>query len=531
MAIWKKVIVSGSSAELAALKVDNLTSGQVVIGGGSAGNLTTTAINGTGDIVATTNATNLVHSGSFSGSFTGDLTSVLGASSQPNFVAYNISTGKFTYAGTGSFAAATASYVTSSNVFGPFGSNSILTASFATTASFVQNAQTASFVQNAVSASFATTASFVQNAVSASFASTASFVQNAVSASFASTASSVNTLNQAVTVNGTLTVTPSGDQEFLVTSTGVRIGNISTDVHTVTGSLNVSGSVVITGSLQATSITASIFGTSSFATSASFATTASFASTASFVQNAVSASFASTASFVQNAVSASFATTASFASTAAQVNNALTFGLGISSSAATYNGSTAVTFHVSGASNLSNNIIPKWNGTGFTNSNVTDTGTQVQIGAGATSGLSVAAGGINVTGNSTFNSNLTVTGDLTVNGTASFVNSTNLYVKDQFITINSGSSTLADSGIVSQYNVAGSGSAFFLEAGSAGAYGRWAVAYDLLGTSTSATADEFMVTAKINQASNPVAAPTWGSTGNGSGNMWVTNAGDIFIYA
>jgi hypothetical protein len=40
-----------------------------------------------------------------------------------------------------------------------------------------------------------------------------------------------------------------------------------------------------------------------------------------------------------------------------------------------------------------------------------------------------------------------------------------------------------------------------------------------------------MVTAKINQASNPSAAPTWGSTGNGSGNMWVTNAGDIFIYA
>jgi hypothetical protein len=72
MATWKKVIVSGSSAELAALKVDNLTSGNVVIGGGSAGNLTTTAINGTGNIVATTNATNLVHSGSFSGSFQGN---------------------------------------------------------------------------------------------------------------------------------------------------------------------------------------------------------------------------------------------------------------------------------------------------------------------------------------------------------------------------------------------------------------------------------------------------------------------------
>ena len=49
MAEWKKVIVSGSTANLAALQVDNLTSGQVVIGGG-ASNLSTTAINGTRNI-------------------------------------------------------------------------------------------------------------------------------------------------------------------------------------------------------------------------------------------------------------------------------------------------------------------------------------------------------------------------------------------------------------------------------------------------------------------------------------------------
>jgi len=72
MATWKKVIVSGSTANLAALQVDNLTSGQVVIGGGTAGNLSTTAINGTGNIVGTTGATGLSHSGSFSGSFQGN---------------------------------------------------------------------------------------------------------------------------------------------------------------------------------------------------------------------------------------------------------------------------------------------------------------------------------------------------------------------------------------------------------------------------------------------------------------------------
>jgi len=71
MATWKKVIVSGSAAELSTLQVDNLTSGQVVIGGG-AGNLSTTAINGTGNILATTGATGVSISGSFSGSFFGD---------------------------------------------------------------------------------------------------------------------------------------------------------------------------------------------------------------------------------------------------------------------------------------------------------------------------------------------------------------------------------------------------------------------------------------------------------------------------
>jgi len=69
MATWKKVIVSGSSAELATLKVDNLSSGVVI---GNVGNLSTQAINGTGNILATTGATGISASGSFSGSFQGN---------------------------------------------------------------------------------------------------------------------------------------------------------------------------------------------------------------------------------------------------------------------------------------------------------------------------------------------------------------------------------------------------------------------------------------------------------------------------
>lgn len=97
MATWKKVIVSGSSANLAALQVDNLTSGQVVIGGGSSSNLSTTAINGTGNIVATSGASGVIMSGSFSGSFSGD------GSNLSNVTAAFPTTAKTDLAGTDKF--------------------------------------------------------------------------------------------------------------------------------------------------------------------------------------------------------------------------------------------------------------------------------------------------------------------------------------------------------------------------------------------------------------------------------------------
>ena len=85
MATWKKVIVSGSNANIASLQVDNLTLGQVVIGGGSGSILSTTAINGTGNIVATTGATNVVMTGSFTGSFTGNGTGLTGVTATAIF--------------------------------------------------------------------------------------------------------------------------------------------------------------------------------------------------------------------------------------------------------------------------------------------------------------------------------------------------------------------------------------------------------------------------------------------------------------
>jgi len=100
MAQWKKVLVSGSSAALANIAVDSLSSGVVT---GASGNLTTTAVNGTGNIVATTGASGLSHSGSFSGSFVGDGSSLTGV--QADTLANSIVDGNgiadFTFDGSG----------------------------------------------------------------------------------------------------------------------------------------------------------------------------------------------------------------------------------------------------------------------------------------------------------------------------------------------------------------------------------------------------------------------------------------------
>lgn len=95
MAEWKKVVVSGSSANLANVQVDSLSSGVVT---GAGGNLTTTAINGAGNIVATTGASGLVHTGSFTGSFTGDGSGITGLTTDGSIVDGN-GIADFTYDG------------------------------------------------------------------------------------------------------------------------------------------------------------------------------------------------------------------------------------------------------------------------------------------------------------------------------------------------------------------------------------------------------------------------------------------------
>ena len=146
--------------------------------------------------------------------------------------------------GTSSWAtnAQTASFITGSNVYGPFGANSIVSSS---------NAQTASYILQAVSSSFAQTASFAQGG-NGSFSG--SFSGSGANLNSITTTAIVGNFTQIATGSVTASVTPtqfsivSGSMtEFVVTGTGVTIGSAITDTHRITGSLNVTGSNTVIG--------------------------------------------------------------------------------------------------------------------------------------------------------------------------------------------------------------------------------------------------------------------------------------------
>jgi hypothetical protein len=204
--------------------------------------------------------------------------------------------------------------------------------------------------------------------------------------------------------------------------------------------------------------------------------------------------------------------------------NALSFGPGLTQSGSSYNGASAITVAVgqgtlitaSGntvavkTSSLNELQVPFFSNGFLSGSNISDSGSVV-----------------------TMEKNLFVKGNITASGTLTYLNVQNLAVADQYIVLNSGSNARADAGILANYTTnTTSASAFFLAHPSSIVPGRWAVA-DAVGTANpiTPTADEYMVTAKINQASAPSANPTWGTSAFGGGNMWITNAGDIYIYS
>jgi len=289
MASWKKVIVSGSSANLTALQVDNLTSGQVVIGGG-ASNLSTTAINGTGNIVATTGATGLTATGSFTGSFRGTFT---GTTDLPDLTqGTGITT--FTYDGstTATVAVSGAASLSTNNITKWTG-NAFANSSLSDNGTVVSGASSIQLT----GASSALTGSFT-----GSFKGDGSGLSG-VAASFPTVATTDLATADAFYVQ------QSGNARY------ITYGNLLTDLAgtnlAVEGSDSLALATTITGitSITSTNFVGNLTGSAATASYVVLAQSASYvqnAQTASYVLNAVSASFAQTASYVANSLSASF---------------------------------------------------------------------------------------------------------------------------------------------------------------------------------------------------------------------------------
>ena len=135
----------------------------------------------------------------------------------------------------------------------------------------------------------------------------------------------------------------------------------------------------------------------------------------------------------------------------------------------------------------------------------------------------VTAGTLSVTGNAT------VTGDLAVNGTVTTINTTNLAIKDKFILVNSGSAS-GDGGVVVQTATDKSGTALFYDDSNS----RWGLskADDTAHDATTASPRQW-ISSVSSSAGDPPTTPTdFGTTNQYFGMMYVNSSNsEIWIYS
>jgi hypothetical protein len=482
MATWKKVIVSGSTANLANIQVDGLTSGNVVIGGGTAGNLTTTAINGTGNIVATTAATGLVHSGSFSGSFQGNF---VGTTNLPDLTQGTGITA-FTYDGatTATVAVSGASTLSTNNI------NKWSGTAF-TNSSLTDNGTT---ITGTTSLQLTGASSNLSGSFSGSYFGDGSGLSG-VAASFPVTAKTDLANTDKFFIND-------GASKF------VTYGNLLTDLAgtnlAVEGTDSLTLATTITGltSVSSTSFTGSLQGTSSWATNATNATNTA--------NTAVTDTTTGTGPYYVTFVAGTTGNQAQLVDSAALTFNATTNTLTVTSS---YANQALSASYAASTNNITNAI-----------TNNTDNRVLTATGGGTINGegnLTFDGTTLTVTGNEI------ITGNLTVQGTASFQNTTNLEVADRFVLFASGSNTTGDGGIVIQQGTQNIGELYGYDSGT----NRWAFTSSFTANGASFTPAAYITTTEF-AAANPSAAPLYGGASNGFGNIHVNSStGDIFIYA
>lgn len=468
MAQWKKVIVSGSSANLADLQVDSLSSGVVT---GASGNLTTTAINGSGNILATTGATGVVLSGSFSGSYIGDgsgLTGVLAGSiefadvlNKPTLVSGSSQIDITATTGYTSFSSSFASDI-ATNV-----------SDISTNASDISALQTDSGSFSTRVAALESFSSSLDN----TFASDAELT--AVSQSFESTIANLST-----------TISISG-------STGSDSVDLKTDALTFSGS-HVTAAVTnnkVTYTLDNTTVSAGSYGSATeiptFTVDAQGRLTA--AGTAN-VSSTLNISGSTSGNDAVSLISDALTFAGSGGLTATVTDNTITFG-------------TAASGFVSASSFSSPS-----QGT----VRATINGVQTDVDTGLQTTDTVQFVGLTVTANAI------IQGDLTVQGTTTTLSTTNTAIKDKFVLLNSGSDNPDEGGIVIDEG-SGTGHAFIYDSGD----GRFGVNQSVSSTASTANSEAY-VALVIDQ--DNVAHDIADTEYHKRGNIKIDSNDDVFIY-
>lgn len=155
---------------------------------------------------------------------------------------------------------------------------------------------------------------------------------------------------------------------------------------------------------------------------------------------------------------------------------------------------------------------------GSNNRVLTATGTD---GQNAEANLTFDGSTLALTGALTVSSNATITGNLTVNGSTTAISSSNLLIADRFALFNSGSGATGDGGFLIGSGSAGSGSAFIFD----DSKDRFGVQIDtqLAQDATTSTPEAYSSLLVLN-------AHTGSSTYTQNGNMRIDDSGDIFIY-
>lgn len=209
-----------------------------------------------------------------------------------------------------------------------------------------------------------------------------------------------------------------------------------------------------------------------------------------------------------------------------KVPNALTAGTGLSSNNGTFDGSGAATLTVDYGSSAGDAVEGNTTITLTQTSGEIDiTGTAAQaLGGGPSYTIGLAD---TISGNRTFSGDvITISKDLVVQGTASFQSTRNLEVADQFILLNSGSSTNnSPGGFVVQQNVQDKGVLFGYDAAASSNVGRFGVTSSFAANSTTFTADAYVaMVIDIDASQTDIALYQQ------RGNIKIDASDDIFIY-